>query len=101
MSHVTLHLRIAPAPGTCTPSLTRPTSLSSDPLLGELQPCADQRQLERVSLAEPPSLTENERVDKGQVSEMQNRHSSRVAWVASAWLGDKECSEVVGVANVA
>ena len=45
--------------------------------------------------------SENERVDKSQVSEMQNLHSRRVAWVASAGLGDKECSEVVGVACVA
>ena len=45
--------------------------------------------------------SESERADKGQVSEMQNLHSSGVAWVASAELGDKECSEVVGVAYVA
>ena len=49
MSYVTPHLSIT---GTCTPSLTRTTSLSSDPLLGELQPCADLRQLERGSLVE-------------------------------------------------
>ena len=34
---------------TCTPSLTRPISLSSDPLLGELQTCADLCQLQRGS----------------------------------------------------
>ena len=51
MSYVTPHLSITP--GTCTLSLTRTTSLSSDPLLGELQPCADLRQLERGSVAEP------------------------------------------------
>ena len=38
MSYVTSHLSIPRTLGTCTPSLTRPTSLSSDPLLGELQP---------------------------------------------------------------
>ena len=55
MSYVTPHLSITP--GTCTLSLTRTTSLSYDPLLGELQPCADLRQLERCSLAEPSSFT--------------------------------------------
>ena len=55
MSYVTPHLSMTP--GTCTPPLTRTTSLSSDPLLGELQPCADLRQLERGSLAELPSFT--------------------------------------------
>ena len=55
MSYVTL--------GTCTSSLTRPTSLSSDPLLGELQPCADLRQLERGPLGEHPSLTGHEPKD--------------------------------------
>ena len=58
MSYVTPHLSITP--GTCTLSLTRTTSLSSDPLLGELQPCADLRQLERGSLAELPSFTGHE-----------------------------------------
>ena len=52
MPYVTPHLSITPTPGTRTPSRKRPTSLSSDPLLGELQPCADVRQLERGSLAE-------------------------------------------------
>ena len=51
-----------PSPGTCTPSLTviRPTSASSfsfDPLSGEIQPCADLRQLGRGSSAEPPTFT--------------------------------------------
>ena len=55
MSYVTPHVSITP--GTCTPSLTRTTSLSSDPLLGQLQTCADLRQLELGSLAEPPSFT--------------------------------------------
>ena len=45
LEHYTWHV--------CTPSLTRTASHSSDPLLGELQPCADLRQLERGSLAEP------------------------------------------------
>ena len=58
-----IRLHLARACGTCTPSLTRPTSFSSDPLLGELQPCADLRQLERGSLAEPPSLTSYEPKD--------------------------------------
>ena len=58
MSCGTPHLSITP--GTSTPSLGRPTSLSSDPLLGELQPCADLRQLERGSLAERPSFTEEQ-----------------------------------------
>ena len=54
MSYVAPHLSITLTLGTCTPSLTRPNSLSSDPLLGELEPCADLGQLERGSLAEPP-----------------------------------------------
>ena len=49
-----------PSPGTCTPSLTviRPTSTSSFScdFFGEIQPCADLRQLERGSLAEPQPL---------------------------------------------
>ena len=53
MSYVTPRLSITPTPGTCTPYLTRPTSRSSDPLLGELQSCADFRKLERGSLAKP------------------------------------------------
>ena len=40
----TSHRILSITPGTCTPSLTRTTSLSSDPLLGRLQPCADLRQ---------------------------------------------------------
>ena len=63
MSYDTPHLSFTPAPGTCTPSLARPTSLSSDPLLRELQPCADLRQLERGSLAEPKSFTSCEHKD--------------------------------------
>ena len=59
----TVHLSNTPTPGTCTPSLTRPTSFSSDPLLGELQPCADLRQLERGSLAEPQCLKSYEPKD--------------------------------------
>ena len=51
MSFVTPHLSITP--GTCTPSLTRTASLSSDHLLGQLQTCADLRQLKRGSFAEP------------------------------------------------
>ena len=64
MSYVTHHLSITPTPGTCTPSLTRPTSLSSDPLLGELQPCADLRPPLSGALAEPPSLTGYEPQDQ-------------------------------------
>ena len=54
MSYFTPHLSITPTPGTCTPSLTRPTSFSSDPLLGELQPCADLRQVERLFIGGTP-----------------------------------------------
>ena len=60
MSYVTPLLSIKFKLGTWTLSLARPTSLSSDPLLGELPPCADLRQLERGSLAEPPSLRKSE-----------------------------------------
>ena len=63
VSYVTSSLSITPTLGTCTPSLTLPTSLSSDPLLGELQICADLRQLERGSLAERPSFTSYEPKD--------------------------------------
>ena len=69
MSFVTPHLSITPTSGICTPSLTHPTSFSSDPLLGELQPCADLRQLERGSLAEFPSFTGYEPKDHKLVTE--------------------------------
>ena len=57
MSYVTSLMSGTPSPGPCTPSFTviRPTSTSSfsyDPLLGEIQPCADLRQLSVGSLAE-------------------------------------------------
>ena len=58
--HVIRHtLEERPSPGTCTLSLTRPTSASSfsyDPLSSEVQPCADLRQFERGSLAELPTF---------------------------------------------
>ena len=75
VSYVTPHLSITPTAGTCTPSLTRPTSLSSDPLLGDLQPCADLRQIERGSLAEPPSFTGYER-NKDHKPFTEDRHLS-------------------------
>ena len=61
MSYVTSLMSDTPSHGTRTPSLTviRPTSISSfscDPRPGEIQPCADLRQLERGSLAEPQPL---------------------------------------------
>ena len=64
MSYVTPHLSVIL--GTCTPSLTRPTSLSSDPLLGELQPCADLRQLERGSPTVKSSSSKTKRLSEYQ-----------------------------------
>ena len=62
MSYVTSLMSGTPSLGTCTLSITliRPTSASSfscDLLPGETQTCADLRQLERGSLAEPPTIT--------------------------------------------
>ena len=61
MSYVTSLMSGTPSLGTCTPFLTviRPTFTSSFSyaLPGEIPPCADLRQLERGSLAEPPSFT--------------------------------------------
>ena len=81
MSYVTPHLSITLTPGTCTPSLTRPTSLSSDPLLGDLQPCADLRQIERGSLAEPPSFTGHER-NKDHKLFTEDRHLSEYLYLS-------------------
>ena len=59
-SYVTPLMSSTPSLGTCTPSFTstRPTAISSDPLPGEIQPCADLRQLSVGSLAEPPTFAE-------------------------------------------
>ena len=92
MSCVTLHLSITATPGTCTPSLTRRTSFSSDPLLGELQPCADLRQLERGSLGEPhPSQNflclgtkRHPNLVRARVSVARHRTGNN--WGPSAWV---------------
>ena len=59
LSYTTPLMSSTPSPGTCTPSftVTRPTSFSSEPLPGEIQPCADLRQLSVGSLAEAPTFT--------------------------------------------
>ena len=62
MPYVTSLMSGTPSPGTRTLSLSviRPTSASSFsyvPLPGEIHPCADLRQLQRGSLAEPPTFT--------------------------------------------
>ena len=77
MSCDTPHLSITH--GTCTPSVTRPTSPSSDPLRGKLQPCADLRQLERGSLAEPPSFT------------VCGRHGGTGRLCAARWSRSRTC----------
>ena len=77
MSYVTPHLSITP--GTCTLSLTRPTSLSSDPLLGELQPCAD---LTITSSSPQTSISLNTRI----LPNMRIYVSNHCSSINRAWL---------------
>ena len=42
---------------------TSSSSVSYDPLPGEIQPCADLRQLERGSLAEPPTFSKSTKLE--------------------------------------